>query len=502
MPIQTFPDGSQLDTDTGQVIRGATPGVNEPIKSSPGQSQTSGLTPEQIAELDIASQRIAAGNPGGATSNNAGDIANVEYAKSHYGYSYDPNKSSSAGGSSTGGTSSTSSKATKTDSTDLDKLMSALQNGYDNYQDLANATGLDINTVTNLANSNYNISSILNYNKSNNSNQLELDKVTKKMNDIANGIFTLTPEEQSQLDSATRNIEQVRAKLIEANQNYEGSVLRSGIRSGRQEFMNDVASSDYNKAIQDGIEKVRKYDDESAALLGRLKASFKDKKYKAASDQYDQLQKLMTEKSKQITDLQKMTKDYYDSVDKDLTTKLNQQKLLQTIGSKTITDIAPTIIDSLTGDDTQDEAIYSQLATYYDLDPLVVKGLLAKAKIDLGAKTKNTTKTVTVGSGKTAKKYLVTYDYQGKETKRELLGGGGGTGTGGGGGGTFNEKAAESEMRGAMAEVTGGDGYISPDDYTTLRKQWVDKGGNATTFDTKFKGYRNPNNPYYVTTKQ
>lgn len=48
------------------------------------------LTPEQIRELDIASQRIAAGTPGAASGSNAGDIANVEYAKSHYGYTYTP----------------------------------------------------------------------------------------------------------------------------------------------------------------------------------------------------------------------------------------------------------------------------------------------------------------------------------------------------------------------------------------------------------------------------
>lgn len=60
----------------------------------------------------------------------------------------------------------------------------------------------------------------------------------------------------------------------------------------------------------------------------------------------------------------------------------------------------------------------------------------------------------------------------------------------------------EDEMAAQLASVTGPDGFISPDDYTVARKAWVDAGLSPTTFDTKFKGYRNPDNPYYVTNKQ
>ena len=47
------------------------------------------LTPEQIAQLDIASARVAAGKPLAATANNAGDVANIDYAKKQ-GYVYTP----------------------------------------------------------------------------------------------------------------------------------------------------------------------------------------------------------------------------------------------------------------------------------------------------------------------------------------------------------------------------------------------------------------------------
>lgn len=72
------------------------------------------------------------------------------------------------------------------------------------------------------------------------------------------------------------------------------------------------------------------------------------------------------------------------------------------------------------------------------------------------------------------------------------------TGTGGG----TNEKTAIAEMTTAINSVTGSDGFISPTDHATLRKQWIDSGLNVATFDSKFKGYLNPNNPDYITKKQ
>ena len=47
----------------------------------------------------------------------------------------------------------------------------------------------------------------------------------------------------------------------------------------------------------------------------------------------------------------------------------------------------------------------------------------------------------------------------------------------------------------------GADGKISPQDYLTLRNEWVKQGFSPTTFDTKMKGYRDPNNKEYAVGK-
>lgn len=75
------------------------------------------------------------------------------------------------------------------------------------------------------------------------------------------------------------------------------------------------------------------------------------------------------------------------------------------------------------------------------------------------------------------------------------------------GGGTVSApkpstKTAVSEMTQAINSVTGPDGFISPQDHQTLRKQWIDAGLSVGEFDKDFKAYLNPNNPNYITTKQ
>jgi hypothetical protein len=72
--------------------------------------------------------------------------------------------------------------------------------------------------------------------------------------------------------------------------------------------------------------------------------------------------------------------------------------------------------------------------------------------------------------------------------------------TGGSTGGSLSQ--ATTEMTTAISQNVGSDGFLSPQDHQELRNQWIQAGLSATSFDTKFKGYLNPNNPNYITKKQ
>jgi hypothetical protein len=51
---------------------------------------------------------------------------------------------------------------------------------------------------------------------------------------------------------------------------------------------------------------------------------------------------------------------------------------------------------------------------------------------------------------------------------------------------------------GSRVPWLGADGYIAPEDYLKLKGAWVSKGLSATTFDSRFKGIRNPQDTYSV----
>jgi hypothetical protein len=72
----------------------------------------------------------------------------------------------------------------------------------------------------------------------------------------------------------------------------------------------------------------------------------------------------------------------------------------------------------------------------------------------------------------------------------------------GGGSSTISTTKRAADYTSRMSLLTGADGFISPDDYASFRKEWVDEGLNPTDFDNKMKGFRNPNNPNYITNKE
>ncbi len=84
---------------------------------------------------------------------------------------------------------------------------------------------------------------------------------------------------------------------------------------------------------------------------------------------------------------------------------------------------------------------------------------------------------------------------------------GGGTVRKTGGGGSVvkvSETKAIQKLQSGLAntDVLGSDGFMSPDNYLAFRNAWIKDGYSATSFDTKMKGYRNPNNLDYIINKQ
>lgn len=424
------------------------------------------------------------------------------------------------------------------------QITSYLNQGYDNPDDIARELGIDVSEVNSAINSDYNLSYILNTNRNTNQMDEAFNDYRTRINNISRGVFTLSPEEQAQIDSINRLFDQLREQQIIANKNYEGTTELAGIRSGRQEFMTQIAQGEYKEAVDSGIKKIADLDAKALSSISNLKQLFKENRYKEIEDEYTNLSKYLNEKSQSIKDIYNATKNMYDEIEKKakeerdaITAELNQQKLKQEIGIKTITELAPSISESLTGDATKDSELIKSIADYYDIDENLIRGGLAKYR-DTSPKAKfeedilqkgfrtinpNDVKKMRDSGNEVIEYKGKAYMKEGKLTSKTIKGkvhwyNAKGQEVFPQGKNTpiipttitpeipLSEKKkldqATTEMTQAMREVSGDDGYIAPDNYTILRKQWVDKGFNPTTFDTKFKGFRNPNNPYYITNKK
>ena len=419
------------------------------------------LSVEQLKGLDIASQRKTAGWVGSETSKET-DTKNLEYAyKQGYVYkppttnpiadkpvadlpptekpkapttptinggTYDPNIP--AGTTPTGATDEA--KKANRDATKA-KILPFINQGLYTPEQLSTSSGLDLATVNDAINNDADLSGLIKMSSVQNEADVAHQDFVKKMSDIANGSIGLTSAEQAQIDQATRLYQQARTDMLTANKSFEGSIQTSNIRSGRQEFMNEVASGQYKQAIDDGARKIQDLDAAAIAKVSELQQLFKENKYKEATTAYDELNKYLSDKSTQIDKIHKATVEMYDkqvaitkAENEAKQTELNQQKLLQEVGITAIKAQAPALANSLTGDSVKDEELINLIAKYYSIDPNIVKGevqtyLDTKEK---NAKAKTTTKTIKIGSST----YLYTYDDTGKVISKILLGGGSSSG--------------------------------------------------------------------------
>lgn len=61
-----------------------------------------------------------------------------------------------------------------------------------------------------------------------------------------------------------------------------------------------------------------------------------------------------------------------------------------------------------------------------------------------------------------------------------------------------SQPSPAQNMAAALSSKTGGDGFVSPGTYQSLKNQWVAGGyGDSKSFDATFAGYRNPKNTAY-----
>ena len=254
------------------------------------------------------------------------------------------------------------------------KISDILNQGYDSPESIATATGLSLDEVNKLIGSNELLSNKMAINANSNKQEQEYTDYKNKVDSITNGTFALTSSEQADIKAIQDSFDRLRAAQLEANKNYEGTVQTGEIRSGRQEFMNQISGGIYKQALNDGVNKIADIESKAASAIREYKDAVEAKNYKAAEIAYDATQKYLSDKSDTIKQLHTATIDEYkrqqdviDAANKQITQDLQNQKLKQDIATTTIEGLTP----ALTG--ASDEII-QDLAKYYGIDSNLLTG--------------------------------------------------------------------------------------------------------------------------------
>ena len=123
---------------------------------------------------------------------------------------------------------------------------------------------------------------------------------SNKINQIQNGTFPLTAEQQAQVDALQRQFDTLRQQQIIANKNYTGGVTEAGIAAGRNRYATEIESGNIKASVDQGIQKLADLDAKASAAIAQMKQGFLDNDYKMVNDSYVNYNNYIKQKSDAI----------------------------------------------------------------------------------------------------------------------------------------------------------------------------------------------------------
>lgn len=139
--------------------------------------------------------------------------------------------------------------------------------------------------------------------------QAEYDRVSSQMNQILNGTFPMSPEEQQTI----LDIQQQYASLIseqrEANESFENAVRLTGERSGRSLYAPGVQQGNIASAVNAGLKEISNLNRQMNSAISQAKAAIKEGNLRNLALQHDLFQDLQASKSEEIERLYRASRD-------------------------------------------------------------------------------------------------------------------------------------------------------------------------------------------------
>ena len=116
----------------------------------------------------------------------------------------------------------------------------------------------------------------------------------------------LTPSEQASINATQALFDQTKKLQEIANKNYEATVAKAGIASGRNRYAPEEAEANIKNSIDNGILKIQNLDLQATKAISEMKQAMLDKDYSHAKDLYDSYNDTLKMKRQTILDVHDM----------------------------------------------------------------------------------------------------------------------------------------------------------------------------------------------------
>lgn len=353
--------------------------------------------------------------------------------------------------------------------------------------------------------------------------------VQNTLDQYKNGSIPLSTNQQSQIDAMKKQFDQMVNDQKTANANYEGGVTNLGVSSGRSRYAPELEMGNIKGAIDEGLAKVNKIQVAEMDAIAKMTQGFEDSNYDAINKSYAELDKLRKEKQDNINQI---AKNVTDAADKAAKAKIDAQKEKDS-QTKYSFDNLTKIAQSGAALDDEDLKKYDEYLGATGIAKAFYESEKKKAQETQDLKFVNTVKNIPTGTTvtrgdltytgiqagknkqiaeydkKTGITTVVTYDAAGNiinsqqkkvGTNSTVKSPSSNSSNSPSGAKTAKQIAAAAQkIQDAINSnnLLGADKKLSPQDYLAAKTEWVNAGYNPTIFDTKFKGYRNPDNQNY-----
>ena len=201
------------------------------------------------------------------------------------------------------------------------------------------------------------------YQKDTEKQMRELDRVQSRVSGASSSL----------IDSIRRNYESVINDQKQANDAYEGGITTAGLVSGRNQYAPEFQANLIGRAVNSGIKKIEEYQNQRDQLIAEAELAMEEGNYAHVVKKMELIRKNYEDEVQSAKDLALQTKAIADAERQ----RIKDERETYDYNSE---QVAPLLLDQLSGNEESDNAIISDYADDMGVPFFNLYGAVNKAR--------------------------------------------------------------------------------------------------------------------------